>query len=245
MLRSVFTNFTHAGSGFPGGAARRAVTRAASLAAITVLMLGTLSGKAVAQATDTPLRAYFTKLTCLEQSDDNTWPNPDHDEPYLVIYAADLRGSLGSGKAITSQIFSDVDKGEDRYDSLLIWPLFSISSSPIGSDDDYIFLAALMESDDYRNASAVHDKVYQTLEPKLRVYKAAGVSRAKMVSDLRADMDLAIEASRGGDDRIGPVFEILWGTEWLPVARSGQTVTRSAILLGSDSKYSLEFQLRR
>jgi hypothetical protein len=90
--------------------------------------------------------------------------------------------------------------------------------------------------------------VASVLLPKLTAYNKAGMSRGAMVSSLRTDMDLAIEVARkakgDADDRVGPVFEILWGTEWLPVARSGQTVTRSALLVGSDSKYGLEFQLR-
>jgi hypothetical protein len=239
MFRSLFT---HIGCCFPGRAARRAVTRAASLAAITVLMLGTLSGPAVAQATNTPLRAFFTKLTCLDESNDDTWPFPDHDEIYLVIFAVDLRG-----RAAEERIFlegcGEMDTGETSEHQLQIWSLNGDGTgSPIASDDDYIILAQLMEFDD--RGADVSGKVYHTLSLKLRAYKQAGMSRATMASFLRTDMDTAIEASRGGDDRVGPVFEIVWGTEWLPVARSGQTVTRSALLVSADSKYGLEFQLR-
>jgi hypothetical protein len=247
MSRSMFTGFTHAGSGLPGRAARRAVTRAASLAAITLLMLGTLSGPAVAQATNTPLRAFFTKLTCNQQSDDNTWPNPDHDEPYLVIFAADLRGSTAHGRVFISQVFSDVDTGETRTDSLQFWSLDG-NAEPIGSDDDYVVLAALLESDNNLNPGNIYNKL-QRLRVNLATYKTSGLSRAAIASNLAVDMDLAIDAARHDygddpDDRIGGVFGILWGTEWLPVARSGQTVTRSALLVGNGSKYSLEFQLR-
>jgi hypothetical protein len=55
MFRSLFTQFTPAGSGFPGQAARRAMARAASLAAITLLALGTLPGTALAQSVYTDL----------------------------------------------------------------------------------------------------------------------------------------------------------------------------------------------
>jgi hypothetical protein len=261
MFRSRFTNFTHAGSGFPGRAARRSWTQAASLAAITVLMLGTLSGPAVAQVVrdhrthsggsgttqlgdpSTPLRAFFTKLTCNKESNDDTWPFPDHDEPYLLIFAADLRGGAAKARIALPQ-YIDVDTGETIDDRFQIWPLDGSSGSPIASDDDYIFLAALMELDDRRDRQAVLTKVSNTLTPKLGAYKQARMSRATMVSFLRTDMDTAIEVAKGGEDRVGPVFEILWSTEWLPMARSGQTVTRSAILVGNDTRYSLEFQLR-
>jgi hypothetical protein len=59
MFRSLFTNFTHAGSGFPGRRARRAMARAASLAAITLVALGTLSGTARAESVFTDLTYYY------------------------------------------------------------------------------------------------------------------------------------------------------------------------------------------
>jgi hypothetical protein len=64
MFRSLFTQFTRPGSGCPGRGARRAMARAASLAAITVLALGTLSGPAEAQQTRfTDLPAYASMAT--------------------------------------------------------------------------------------------------------------------------------------------------------------------------------------
>jgi hypothetical protein len=61
MFRSLFTNFTHAGSGFPGRGrgGRRAMARAASLAAITLVALGTLSSTAQAESVITNLTYYY------------------------------------------------------------------------------------------------------------------------------------------------------------------------------------------
>jgi hypothetical protein len=56
MLHSLFAQFRPAGSGFPGRAARRAMARAASLAAVTLVALGTLSGTAQAQSVFADLR---------------------------------------------------------------------------------------------------------------------------------------------------------------------------------------------
>jgi len=55
MFHSLFAQCMPAGSGFPGRPARRAMARAATLAAITVLALGTLSGTAQAQSVFTDL----------------------------------------------------------------------------------------------------------------------------------------------------------------------------------------------
>jgi hypothetical protein len=246
----VHSRFTHAGSGFPGRAARRAMARAATLAAITVLALGTLSGPAVAQATNKPLRAHFTKLHCGNQSNDNTWPNPDHDEPYVVIFVADLRGSTAYGRVFISQVFTDVDEGEDRYDSLQIWPLDGSSGSPIGSDDDYIMLAAMLESDNNLNPGNIYNKLQRVLPALASNYKATGMSRAVIASNLAGVMGRTIDTARKDygdeDDRIGGIFEIVWGANGLRAAQLGHHVDSLPIFYGFDGSamlYQLTFRL--
>jgi hypothetical protein len=56
MFRSLFTELSQAGSGFPGRGARRAAARAATLAVLTMLALGALSGTARAESVFTDLR---------------------------------------------------------------------------------------------------------------------------------------------------------------------------------------------
>jgi hypothetical protein len=273
MFGSLFTNIAHAGFNFQGGTVRRAVTRAASLAAIAALSLGALSSPAVAQVvrdhrtpgggiwtvppviggtwtaqpTGTPLRVYLASLYCADESNDNTWPNPDHDEPYVVIFSADLRGGGASGRVFTTQEFSDVDNDESRSVMLQFWSLNG-DGSPIGSSDDFIFLAALMESDNSNNRTAVQNKVSSVLIPKLAAYRQSGMSRATMVSNLRADMDLAIETSRDDyddeDDRVGGIYEVFWGPNELNAARAGHAVDLMPSFVGSDSRYTLTFRLQ-
>jgi hypothetical protein len=246
MFRSLFTNFTYAGSGCPGRAARRFVTQAASLAAITVLMLGTLSGPAVAQATNTPLRVYFTSLYCMSQSNDNTWPNPDHDEPYVLILVADLRGSNAYAHVFASQTFSDVDKNDTRSDMLQIWALDG-NGSPIDSNDDYVMLAAVLESDNSRNKDAIVARMTVTYLPKLVTYKAYGMSRSEIAGHLRADMQEAIDISRNfsgdADDQVGPIVELLWDANGLSAARRGYAVELHPGFYGNDMWYLLTFRL--
>jgi hypothetical protein len=271
MFRSLFTRFTRAGSDFERRAARQAITRASRLGTITLLMLGSLSSAAMAQvgifdggltaqpaaSIDTPLRAFFTKLTCTDESNDNTWPNPDHDEPYLLICAIDLRPFVPETKVFISPVYSDVDTGDTINDQVQFWPPTG-SSRSIGSDNDCIFLVALLESDDVLNAGYIKEAVEDVLLTQAYIYKATyRLPRADMVGLLRQNMHTTIEQANGAygirygiddvdrDDRVGGVFELIWGTDWLPVARSGQTVARSARLIGPDSSYNLEFQLRR
>jgi hypothetical protein len=251
MFRSPFDRFTHTGLGFPGRAARRAVTWAASLAAITFLMLETLSSAAVAQSpanVNTPLRVYLARLTCLQQSNDNTWPNPDHDEPYVVIFAADLRGETAQSNVFLSPTYRDVDSLESRDVWLQFWSLNG-TGSPISSANDFIFLVALMEEDDYRNPLVVLKSVSSSLTPAVENYRRAGMSRASMVSALRADMDRAIEVSRrrqygDRDDRVGGIYEVFWGPNELQAARAGYAVDLLPTFVGSDSRYQLTFRLQ-
>jgi hypothetical protein len=279
MFRILFPNLAHAGFRFPGGAARRSMTRAASLAAISVLMLGTLSGAAVAQGIldglrpptgsgtvlqpvgdpNRPLRVYLTTLKCLKQSNDNTWPRPDHDEPYVLIFAADLRGTTARGAVFVTREFSDVDAGDSRSPMLRFWWLDGEADSPLGqpirSINDYIFLAAVNESDFSGMSHHIRDELSSVLIPKLTAYKQAGMSRSTMVNNLRVDMDLAIRAAIDDyvsptgdegdeDDRVGGVQEIFFGANALQAAQAGSTVRRHCDFEGSGSRYTLTFQLQ-
>jgi hypothetical protein len=234
--------------------------RTARLGAITVLMLGAMSSAAMAQfgsifgsswtaqpvaPISTPLRVYFTGLTCGKVSNDNTWPRSDRDEPYVVVFSADLRGS-GSATVIASQEFSDVNTGTTRTDWHQFWSV-SGYGSPIGSSNDYIFLAALMESDNSSNRMAVRNRVSNILLPKLATYKQAGLSRSAMVSNLMTDMHGAIESSRSTfqdeDDRVGGVQEVLFSAADLESARAGQGRDRVLSFVGSDSRYTVTFRV--
>jgi hypothetical protein len=261
MFRSLFPDFRHAALLFRG--------RAARLAAIMVLILGTLSSAALAQggdrgtlpdgsnpidrnpggntnATPAPVEVIFTKLYCADESNDNTGPW-DHDEPYVVIFAADLRGRSAVGQ-VFSEFFKDVDTGESRSAYVQIWPL-SGWGQPIVSSNDYIFLVALLEWDcdgfprACLNGSGVPGKLQSVLIPKLTAYKQAGMSRATIANNLRVDMDLAIEAARNDHDRIGRVQEIGFSVGELQVAQAGRAVEKRYHFVGSDSRYALTFQL--
>jgi hypothetical protein len=251
MFRSLFTHKPYAGFPFTGRTARRA--------AMTVLTLGALSGAALAQTgifdgtwtyqpvapVSTPLRAYFTGLTCHKVSNDNTWPRSDRDEPYVVIFSADLRGT-GSSTVIVSQEFSDVNTGTTKNDWHQFWSVAGYGS-PIGSSNDYIFLAALMECDTSANRTAVRNRVANTLIPKLVAYKQGGMSRVAMVSNLMTDMDGAIEASRrttgDEDDRVGGIQEVLFSAADLESARAGQGREQARTFVGSDSRYTVRFRV--
>jgi hypothetical protein len=234
---------------------RQMTNRAVGLLGLTVLALGAVTGPATAQywmatpldnGASKPLRASFTTLWCRDESYDNAWPIPNHDEPYLLIFAADLQGTVPTGKAFITQIFSDVDEGERRDQRVQFWPLAG-GASPIRSENDYIFLAALMESDDVLNAGKIRRELPGVLVPRLQLYKQSGLSRAAMVNFLRGDMSNVIDAHRDdygdADDRIGGVFEVLWNAGALKQVHSGQPAALTPSVSGGSSLYDLNFVL--
>jgi hypothetical protein len=271
MFRSLFADLAHAGIRFSGAAARR------SLVALTVLALGTFSGAAVAQRIirplpgpnapvlerapdpNKPLRAYFTHLKCLKQSNDNQWPWPDHDEPYVLILAADLRGATARSTVFVTREFSDVDAGETINSPLKFWWIDQEADSPRGQPiptiNDYIFLAAVNESDFSYMSRSIRDELARVLAPKVVAYKQAGMSRTTMVNNLRVDMNLAIRAAiddyisptgdeEDEDDRVGEVQEVMFGTDALKAAQTGASVRRRLDFAGSGSRYTVTFLLQ-
>jgi hypothetical protein len=223
------------------------------------MVLGLLAGAADAQvftpgvrvpiATNTtPLRVYFTRLYCHDVSDDNTWPRSDRDEPYVVVFAADLRGGNALGRVFVSQEFSDVDTGSTRTDLMPIWGLDG-NGAPINSYQDTIFLVALMECDETSNRGAIKRKLSSVLLPKLASYKAAGMPYSSIVGNLRIDMSLALDQARATyqdeDDRVGGLTEVFFSAPGqLERARAGQAVELTREFRGSDSRYTLTFRLQ-
>lgn len=240
MFRTMKSDLTVYCSRFSG--------RTARLAATTLLALGALTSTASAQGTSTPLRAYFTKLQCEQVSNDNTWPRSDRDEPYLVIFAVDLRNGGAHSRTFASQEFSDVDTGSVRNDNLQFWSLRGGVGQPISSEADFIFLVAVLESDNSSNRTAVRNKVSSVLTAKLASYKQSGMTRNAISNALKADMDLAVETARDdysdADDRVGGVSTIYWYPSELAAARSGVAQSKVYTFSGSGSRYKVTFRLQ-
>jgi hypothetical protein len=218
---------------------RSLLLQAAGALVLAGTTLASLPSPAAAANVDTPLRVYFTKLQCIDESDD--WGNSD--EPYVVLFAADMRGATPRAIVRRSAIFGDVDTGETRESSLQFWALDG-SGDPIAGAEDFIFLVALLESDSSGNASNVQRRMESTLIPKLQSYKAAGLSRTAIANNLRADMDLVIQATKGSDEQYGDVRELYYYGSDLRRAQDGNAVDKTYIFQGGDYKYYLTFRLQ-
>jgi hypothetical protein len=190
---------------------------------------------------ETQLRFNFVKLQCLATTGDNF--GLGSDEIYAVFWVADIQETRAIGKAFRTSILKDVDSGESRSQTVALWhPLGGVVAIP--TRDDIIVLAALMEEDDSR-ATAVRDKVNNDLNARLLAYKGAGLSHAAMVANLKLDMENAINATRKGDIRIGPVTEIRPSNINLVDARSGRAATIEQSFTARTTAYILTFQLSR
>lgn len=194
----------------------------------------------------TPLRLDFTRLFCVDEQGDGVFDL--HSEPYMVVFAADVSGPVPRVMVVRSQIFSNVDGNELHYvnPGLQLWD-FDGTGSPILDPDKLIFLCALMESDDGSSrADTVRNRVRSDLFAKLLAYHSAGLSRATIVSNLTNDMNVAINASRGGDDRIGGIRELRLTLADVQRARQGTEpqVTKVLVHSDSDSDYRTTFVLQ-
>jgi hypothetical protein len=209
------------------------------------LTLGVLSGPAAAQTTATkPLRVYFTQLLCEDESNDNTWPNPDHDEPYVLVFSADFGGATPRGRMFISPVFSDVDTGETRDARVSVWGLDG-NGAPLKNE---VFLVQLMESDDNLNPGNLHRKLTEQLIPKMLSYKQAGISKDTIGALLHGDMQNIIRIHRGdygdADDMVGSPFRVYYGDRNIEDAEKGIPVDRLQTIKGSDSSYKLTFRLQ-
>ena len=115
MFRSLFIVNSHAGSGFPGRGARRAMARAASLAAITVLMLGTLSGTAQAQSVFTDLTQSFYTTNIYWQGGGDAEVNTKSGRFTDVIVQTDYPEIHTGGVAASIVVMYEIHEGYPNY----------------------------------------------------------------------------------------------------------------------------------
>src|SRR5688500_12671706 len=93
-----------------GGWSGRSLTaRAMGVVAVAGALLGSMARPAAAQILNdptTPLRMDFFKLYCQSEQGDGVFDL--HDEPYVVVWAANLRGPVAEARTLYEP-FSDVD----------------------------------------------------------------------------------------------------------------------------------------
>jgi hypothetical protein len=117
MLRSLFSKISPARSGFAGRGrgGRRAMARAASLAAITMLALGTLSGTAQAQSVFTDLTQSFYTTNIYWVGGGDAEVNTKSGRFTDVIVTTDYPEIHTGGVAASIVVMYEIHEGYPNY----------------------------------------------------------------------------------------------------------------------------------
>jgi len=185
----------------------------------------------------------FLGLDCLREGGGFVEGLLASDEPYVVIYAVDLKRA-SSGLVSRSNVFSDVDTGESRRQTL---PVFG---GVIENPDDLVVLVQVMENDE-SNVSRITEGLASSLNSRATSLVARGSGRAAIVDILRSEMarviaENAARATLNDDDFIGSAQDMRITAAHLASAASGTTVIRKLdVFDGSDGDYRTYFDLRK
>jgi len=206
-----------------------------------------------------PITIALKKVQCQQ-----TTSGPGSDEPYVVVFTADMSTTPPGALATVYGPWDDVDSGETAA-TIPILPIFppdfvnaitifrrncwGIGRQPavINSPADAIILVALMENDD-GNPGAAEAVVQSFLFASIISSLGAHLSRAALVSRLKEDMASALKLTGTGfpssDDPIGGVEELALTAADLAAADAGST-TKKLQFSGDGGKYTLVFGLQK
>ena len=206
-------------------------------------------GAAPALHGNTRMTLDFRQLRCDEETD---WDQgTDSDEPYVLFLVANLR--TGYFLVERTDVFSDVDTGETRtrLGNPRLWGP-NDNAAAITNATDMIILATVMEND-AAEAGEVVSFIQPILAANMLIYANNGSSHTTIVSNLRRDMDNAIDLAAiasgptNPDDRLGSTLELVLTHANLDGAAAGGTVDLSLRFRdsGEDATYRVFFRLLR
>jgi hypothetical protein len=209
----------------------------------------------------TPLTLTLTKFVCLDQSDDIRLfgLNVEDDEPYALVFAVDLRLTLGAAPVGASNSkmtlvgpLSDVDPEELTAPPNVLWGLSNMPDL-VSSADNLIILVAMMEND-----SSSPDQVRRTLEiaaqaamaQNLPAFIAKQIPRQELVNRMISGAAGAMGVAKVGipdpDDNIGAIQELrIFQFELDSFYRTSTPIEKSLVFEGDDAKYVLKFSAFR
>jgi hypothetical protein len=217
----------------------------------------------------TPLTLTVSKLICKEDTNE-----PDSDEPYIIVFAANLTNQIikipGGGRIVipasrTTLIgpWNDLDAGEsvstvtpppglpldNPYFLVVGWPCWATDGSPapIAGPDNVIFLAGLVEHDG-GDPGSVRALVQGGLSGTLQEYiNDIDLNRAQIVQNLVNDMNGFIKLggkSANADDQIGSSKELRFTAAEMDEARSSKKI-KELEFKGDGGRYTVRFVLRK
>jgi hypothetical protein len=234
----------------PNRMSRLAVQAAAALAVASLVLTGApKAAEASPNANDHAYHLNFTRLESVRESSE-----AGSDEPYVLFFIGNLSNPVGGSYVRSTNTFGDVDSGEDRFQNVRLWGRNGSGAVMPGSNaNNLIVLAQIMESDN-SNKGSIISKLQSELPTQLALYKAAGLTRAQIVSALKGDMfdhiGSVAESTDGwtdnADERVGYVQELRITAANLAAAHTGTTIGKTlSVSDGGDGSYRMYFELRR
>jgi len=202
---------------------------------------GTLWAPISPQTPAPRLTLHFTRLQCIKEG--GAWYEQiaASDEPYVLIFVAN-RHDLRSGHVVRTQVFGDVDTGENRSVAVPVW------GGILNEPDDLIVLVQIMEHD----ASNITHLVTELQAGMRSAALPAGLDHAGVVSQLKARMQRLIDNNNvlrelgdlNKDDRIGGVQEVRITAADVGATSSGAVRKQIEVKDSSDGHYRAFFELR-
>ena len=209
--------------------------RVISLLALASFILSLLPQSATSQ-TAASYGLNFYRLQCITETGKTRLGS---DEPYMVILVADL--SRGHAWIAPTKIFSDMDSGESRNQTVRLWPV-NLSGVKLS---DMVFLAAILENDrdvrDFNVAQSAGKFVNKNLDSYVKLKH----TRQRIIQLMVADMRDGIEAARKGDTLIAAPQEVRITGADLGQAKVGSSVNKTIEGRGGQSHYVAHFELMR
>lgn len=191
--------------------------------------------------THTVYKIAFMSLKCLDETSDGG----ASDEPYVVMFVADVSQPVPRARAFRTSVFGGVDEGEKHSQWVRIWGL-DRKPAVIPDPDELIVLVTLMEHD-YSYPDLVLASVQGMTYANLVALRSAGVDRQTLVNELKTTVQAAIRLGRATalnkDDIVGVTHELRFTSKDLELARRG-LVTKDIEVSGDDGRYRLEFHMR-
>jgi hypothetical protein len=216
-------------------------------------------------STPIPITIAVTKVRCIEQTDGFFL---EDDEPYVIVFAADLTTFPPSAEATLYGPWADVDSGDllqtiplaavpnltdAQMDAIpLPWrrPCWGLNRLPtvIERPDDVVILAAVLENDN-ATPNSVRALVKAAMIGALVGFDGIVLDRTAFVARLINDMNGALDgtAATGGidfDERIGSTKELRLTAKDLAKVATGPVV-KTLQYFGEGAHYRVAFELVR
>lgn len=182
----------------------------------------------------------FTELLCLDEQDDNTWPNADRMEPYVILGLIKPGGLYGYTLSFYSTPqYSDVDTGDVRYPNLTLMNQHVHQAVAI--------VAMTMEEDD-EGSNTVYEAAKHHAMVNFNFALNNGVRDLTTLRQRVADgfvQGAGVDHDGNDDDRIGSPIQTTVSYTSFDNLVVGERLLIAREASGEGAKFRLTFEVKR